>query len=153
MRRIGHESLQAAVGWLKLIGKGSLFTFWACMSTSFSSCSVGYKLFWPMRWSHAALHFAQNGPMLVDQPNAMALAIGPCKAFDTRACRMLWASSSSSARAAYSHFGPAQALRLAAVPLAANYSGPHKGLGMRDGRLLWAGFSASARGNLFILWA
>jgi hypothetical protein len=40
MRGIGHKSLQAAVGQLELIGKGSLFTLWAHVNTLFGSCKA-----------------------------------------------------------------------------------------------------------------
>jgi hypothetical protein len=45
----------------------------------------------------------------------IVLTMGPCEGLGTRACRLLWPSLSSSARAAYSHYGPMQRLCSATV--------------------------------------
>jgi hypothetical protein len=43
MQGIGHGSLQAAMGQLELIGKGSLFALWAHAKALFGNCKAHAK--------------------------------------------------------------------------------------------------------------
>ena len=120
----------------------------------------------PMRWSRVPYYSTYNGPMRrlgherwwatcgparvhrqgalgqlrpcgSPSTNIMALTMGPCEELGTGACRLLWASSSSSAGAAYSHYGPMRTfhsatvrpMRWSRVPYYRTYNGPMRMLG------------------------
>ena len=82
MRVVAGECFQAALGQLEFIGKGSVFASWAHAS----GCSFG--------------------PTRAHRQGQCVCIAGPCEWLQVNVFRLLWANSSSSARAVCLHRGP-----------------------------------------------